>query len=120
MTFSLKKDMIKKLGYVNIINAWDSLFTIYDRQFIARNKNEAIEKFSGWTTYQILKHINPKGFNLEKTYIYINRKGQISSTVSSRRMIKERIVDMNYLIENWDNVKSDYKELYHFDSSETE
>ena len=35
-------------------------------------------------------------------------------------MIKERIVDMNYLIENWDNVKSDYKELYHFDSSETE
>ena len=34
MTFSLKKDMIKKLGYVNLINAWDSLFTIYDRQFI--------------------------------------------------------------------------------------
>ena len=29
MTFSRKKDMIKKLGYVNIINAWDSLFTIY-------------------------------------------------------------------------------------------
>lgn len=120
MTFSRKKDMIKKLGYVNIINAWDSLFTIYDRQFIARNKNEAIEKFSGWTTYQILKHINPKGFNLEKTYIYINRKGQISSTVSSRRMIKERIVDMNYLIENWHRVKPDYRELYHFDSSETE
>lgn len=120
MTFSRKKDMIKKLGYVNLINAWDSLFNIYDKQFIARNKHEAIEKFSGWTIYQILKHINPKGFNLEKQYIYINRKGQISSTVSSRRMIKERIVDMNYLIENWDNVKSDYKELYHFDSSETE
>ena len=113
MTFSLKKDMIKKLGYVNIINAWDSLFNIYDRQFIARNKNEAIEKFSGWTTYQILKHINPKGFNLEKTYIYINRKGQISSTVSARRMIKERIIDVQYIFDNWYRLSDEYKELYH-------
>ena len=29
-------------------------------------------------------------------------------------------MNMNYLIENWDNVNSDYKELYHFDNSETE
>ena len=35
-------------------------------------------------------------------------------------MIKERIVDMNYLIENWDRVKSDYRELYLIDNSETE
>ena len=58
MTFSLKKDMIKKLGYVNLINAWDSLFTIYDRQFIPSSKNQALSKFSGWTTYHLLNHIN--------------------------------------------------------------
>ena len=113
MTFSLKKDFIKKVGYEKIIDIWDSLFNIYDRQFIARNKHEAIEKFSGWTTYQILKHINPKGFNLEKTYIYINRKGQISSTVSARRMIKERIIDVQYIFDNWYRVPNKYKELYH-------
>lgn len=113
MTFSLKKDFIKKVGYEKIIDIWDSLFNIYDRQFIARNKHEAIEKFSGWTTYQILKHINPKGFNLEKTYIYINRKGQISSTVSARRMIKERIIDVQYIFDNWYRLTDEYKELYH-------
>lgn len=89
-------------------------------RFSARNTQEAIEKFSGWTTYQILKHINPKGFNLQKDYVYINRKGQISSTISSRRLIKERIVDMNYLIDNWDRVKSDYRELYIIDNSKAE
>ena len=113
MTYSMKKDFIKKVGYEKIIDIWDSLFNIYDRQFIARNKHEAIEKFSGWTTYQILKHINPKGFNLEKTYIYINRKGQISSTVSARRMIKERIIDVQYIFDNWYRLSDEYRELYY-------
>lgn len=112
MTFSLKKDFIKKVGYEKIIDIWDSLNGIDTRQFICRNKKEVYRKYRDWTPYDILKHINPKGFNVEKHYVYTNRKGQISSTVSARRMIKERIIDVQYIFDNWDNVPQQYKELF--------
>ena len=116
MTFSLKKDFIKKVGYEKIIDIWDSLNGIDTRHFICRNKKEVYRKYRDWTPHDILKHINPKGFNVEKHYVYINRKGQISSTVSARRMIKERIIDVQYIFDNWYRVPNKYKELFKNDN----
>lgn len=42
----------------------------------------------------------------------INRKGQISSTTSARRLVKERIIDLQYLLDNWNRVADKYRVLY--------
>ena len=111
-TWSERKDLINKVGYENIIGAWNSLFEVHDKEFIAMKTGDIVEKFEYYTTYEILSHINPKGFNVKKDYIYINRKGQISSTTSARRLVKERIINLQYLLDNWDRVADKYRVLY--------